>query len=209
MLCFSVSTTTTKSPAVIKQDIRRVLDRMQVQYREIKGGFECIHIPSIDLSSVVPTEGHLVDQGHNNNQQDTNGGIRRSLNKKVSKLSFGMRRERDNDLRHDGASRKESSDNNTDITTAASDDMSFYNGSSNAHTITPHTGVVEEPNTPQKYSPNQKILPPIPRDFAQVPTSPLPPNTPGLGPDLDPFDRPESSSLCVRFEISIVKVSID
>ncbi|KAI6021046.1 hypothetical protein EDC04DRAFT_2869899 [Pisolithus marmoratus] len=41
---FSVSTTTTKSP--------KVLDRMQVQYRETKVGFECIHIPSIAISSL-------------------------------------------------------------------------------------------------------------------------------------------------------------
>ncbi|EEB87227.1 hypothetical protein MPER_15510, partial [Moniliophthora perniciosa FA553] len=46
---FSVATTSTKPPPLIKADIRRVLDRMQVQYREVKGGFECIHIPSIDI----------------------------------------------------------------------------------------------------------------------------------------------------------------
>lgn len=31
-----------------------MLDRMQVQYRETKTGFECIHLPSIDLTSVQP-----------------------------------------------------------------------------------------------------------------------------------------------------------
>jgi serine/threonine protein kinase KIN1/2 len=50
----SVATTSTKPPGNIKKDIRRVLDRMQVQYRETKTGFECIHLPSIDLSSVQP-----------------------------------------------------------------------------------------------------------------------------------------------------------
>jgi hypothetical protein len=47
-----VATTSTKSPPVVKADIRRVLDRMQVLYRVTKTGFDCIHVPSIDLSSI-------------------------------------------------------------------------------------------------------------------------------------------------------------
>jgi hypothetical protein len=46
---FSVATMSTKTPAVLKADIRRVLDRMQVQYRETKTGFDCIHLPVIDI----------------------------------------------------------------------------------------------------------------------------------------------------------------
>jgi hypothetical protein len=37
---------------VLLADIRRVLDRIGIQYRSTKGGFECVHVPSIDLSSV-------------------------------------------------------------------------------------------------------------------------------------------------------------
>ncbi|EDR06003.1 uncharacterized protein LACBIDRAFT_251514 [Laccaria bicolor S238N-H82] len=66
---FSVATTSTKPPPVIKADIRTVLDRMQVQYRENKSGFECIHLPSIDLSSV---EGP-VSRGHGHQQQSSTG----------------------------------------------------------------------------------------------------------------------------------------
>ena len=52
---FSVSTTSTKPPIVIRADIIRVLDQLGVSYKEIKGGFSCIHLPSIDLKSVVDT----------------------------------------------------------------------------------------------------------------------------------------------------------
>jgi serine/threonine protein kinase KIN1/2 len=41
-------------------DIRRVLDRMQVQYRETKTGFDCIHLPSIDISSLQDPHGALA-----------------------------------------------------------------------------------------------------------------------------------------------------
>ncbi|KAI5808983.1 kinase-like domain-containing protein [Peziza echinospora] len=50
---FSVSTTSTKPPLAIRADIIRVLDQLGVSYREIKGGFSCVHRPSIDLKSVV------------------------------------------------------------------------------------------------------------------------------------------------------------
>lgn len=49
---FSVSTTTTKPIAALRNDLVAVLDRLGVQYREVKGGYECAHVPSIDLSSI-------------------------------------------------------------------------------------------------------------------------------------------------------------
>lgn len=50
---FSVSTTSTKSARTLLRDISQVLDRVGIKYRPIRGGFECIHVPSIDLASVV------------------------------------------------------------------------------------------------------------------------------------------------------------
>jgi hypothetical protein len=50
---FSVSTTSTKPPIEIRRDIIRVLTQLGVSYNEIKGGFACVHRPSIDLKSVV------------------------------------------------------------------------------------------------------------------------------------------------------------
>lgn len=85
LFCCSVATTSTKPPGVIKTDIRRVLDRMQVQYREIKGGFECLHMPSIDLASVIADA-----QAHQQHAQESSGS--RRLTRKASKLSFGSRR---------------------------------------------------------------------------------------------------------------------
>lgn len=50
---FSVSTTSTKPVNVIRNDITRVLKQLGVEYTEIKGGFSCRHMPSIDLKKVV------------------------------------------------------------------------------------------------------------------------------------------------------------
>jgi len=64
---FSVSTTSTKPVAAIRLDIIRVLRQLGVEYTEIRGGFSCRHLPSIDLKKVVdmppispqpPTPGH-------------------------------------------------------------------------------------------------------------------------------------------------------
>ncbi|BGP13021.1 Serine/threonine-protein kinase [Rhodosporidiobolus nylandii] len=49
---FSVSTTSTKPIATLRADLVTVLDRLGVQHRAVKNGFECAHSPSIDLSSV-------------------------------------------------------------------------------------------------------------------------------------------------------------
>jgi hypothetical protein len=49
---FSVSTTSGKSVPAIRTDIKRVLKQLNVDYVEIKGGFNCKHAPSIDLNRV-------------------------------------------------------------------------------------------------------------------------------------------------------------
>lgn len=50
---FSVTTTSTKHPSVIRADLIRVLERTGVKWREGKGRFECVHMPSIDMKQVV------------------------------------------------------------------------------------------------------------------------------------------------------------
>ncbi|KAG0171325.1 serine/threonine-protein kinase KIN2 [Apophysomyces sp. BC1034] len=50
---FSVSTTSTKHPSVIRADLIRVLERIGVKWRESKGRFECVHMPSIDMNRVL------------------------------------------------------------------------------------------------------------------------------------------------------------
>lgn len=59
---FSVTTTSTKHPAVIRADLIRVLERIGVKWRESKGRFECVHMPSIDLNKVVLNDDE--DQNH-------------------------------------------------------------------------------------------------------------------------------------------------
>ncbi|KAG8886194.1 serine/threonine-protein kinase KIN2 [Tulasnella sp. 332] len=96
---FSVQTTTTKPPPVIKADIRRVLDRMRIQYREVKGGFECVHLPSIDLSSIAAaagaggnshTNGHIGEgsAGQDSVITPTTSIGKRGVVRKTSRLSF-------------------------------------------------------------------------------------------------------------------------
>jgi serine/threonine protein kinase len=77
---FSVSTTSTKPVSMIRADIVRVLDTLGVDYKEIKGGFSCRHVPSIDLEKVsieppaTPDRSNLPS-GHR--RKISFGGLRR------------------------------------------------------------------------------------------------------------------------------------
>ncbi|TBU46041.1 Pkinase-domain-containing protein [Dichomitus squalens] len=208
---FSVATTSTKPPNVIKADVKRVLDRMQVQYRETKTGFECIHMPSIDVSSLLPAPSAHGKRPSSSSHEDRH----RTLTKKASKRSFGMmskdreREPKDKELpsRPSGAT--------TLSTTASSASSSFFHVSSNAHTTTveaarsstlENLAAPEESTRPQSPA-KGKNLPPIPHDHA--PASPQPPPASPLptGP-VDPnlFEIIGASSLAVRFEVNVVKV---
>ncbi|KAG7440976.1 Pkinase-domain-containing protein [Guyanagaster necrorhizus] len=184
---FSVATTSTKSPSAIKADIRRVLDRMQVQYRETKGGFECLHLPSIDMSSVDPSP--------------KTGEPRPSIVKKASKLSFGVKKkDREPSMETPGRP------SGTTTLTTPSRSSSFLNVSSTGNnTVVPASPSVEievSPPSPPAADVKSKVLPPIPRDFAPGArsASPLP------VAEQDVFETMGNNSLCVRFEINIVKV---
>ncbi|PFH49549.1 hypothetical protein AMATHDRAFT_147502 [Amanita thiersii Skay4041] len=150
---FSVATTSTKSPSMVKADIRRVLDRMQVQYRDTKTGFECIHMPSIDVTSIEnpalrPANQHRHLQSFGSVETGrTTPTHRQSIVKKASKLSFGMKREkgrdRDKDREQQSIVEKEKergenpgrpSGGTTLTTTPSSGSSSFFNVSSN-HTV--------------------------------------------------------------------------
>ena len=49
---FSVATTSTKPVQTMRSDLIRVLDHLGITHDEIKGGFFCVHRPSIALDSV-------------------------------------------------------------------------------------------------------------------------------------------------------------
>ncbi|KAG8724977.1 serine/threonine-protein kinase KIN2 [Ceratobasidium sp. 395] len=69
----SVATTSTKPARITKADVKRVLNRMQVQHRKIRGGFERIHVPSIDLVSIVDSSANT------DNNEGGEGTPRRSV----------------------------------------------------------------------------------------------------------------------------------
>ena len=212
-----MATTTSKPPQVIKADLRKVLDRMQVRYREIKGGFECIHLPSIDLSSVqndALTNSRKHDHHHHTQTETStstsNGGVgsglRRSLTKKASKLSFALKSSKESDRsthtdsspshaadkvparekEKDSASQKSGPINMT--ATMSSGSSSFFDVSSNAHTITPET-VNQNQNQPRDPQHLHTI------DTSRSPSSPLPPaspstpTSPGKTKNLPPIPR--------------------
>lgn len=49
---FSVSTTSSKSPQVIRSDLLRTLDKLGITHKDIKGGYTCLHQPSIEFPTV-------------------------------------------------------------------------------------------------------------------------------------------------------------
>lgn len=189
---------------MIKADIKRVLDRMQVQYRETKGGFECIHLPSIDLSSVQDSpKTPSRHQKRGSSGSNDAGQSRRSMARKTSKLSFGLsnkdrpsieekEKEKDKTEGEKGHERElltRPSGDPTLNTSPSSGSSSFFNLVSNAQSVLADANRSQEPNgatvgtstedtTPRSQSPAKaKILPPIPRDFAATApraTSPAP-----------------------------------
>ncbi|XXG96105.1 Serine/threonine-protein kinase [Hypoxylon texense] len=77
---FSVSTTSTKSVPAIRKDVKRVLKQLGVDYTEIRGGFSCRHMPSIEVKKGTDAAGSPIPAP----------GHRR-------RFSFGIRTERDRD----------------------------------------------------------------------------------------------------------------
>ncbi|KZT01973.1 Pkinase-domain-containing protein [Laetiporus sulphureus 93-53] len=213
---FSVATTSTKPPSVIKADIRRVLDRMQVQYRETRTGFECIHLPSIDVSSVQPPppseRQHRKRGSAGSNETDT---TKRSIVRKTSKMSFGNKSaNKTPEVKEKELPSRPSGTGLSATTSSAS--SSFFHVSSTAHnapvegvrsdTAEPTANQADEPVARAQSISKGKILPPIPRTFASSPPPSCPTPLPTGEVDSDVFESMGASSLAVRFEINIVKV---
>jgi hypothetical protein len=78
---FSVQTTSTKTPLDIRRDVIRVLEQLGVSFKEIKGGFVCVHRPSIDLKSVV--EGGSTE-AEATNMVSTSASHRRKLSQNMN-----------------------------------------------------------------------------------------------------------------------------
>jgi serine/threonine protein kinase KIN1/2 len=58
---FSVATTSTKPVQKMRVDLIRVLDQIGITHEEIKGGFFCVHRPSIALDSVQDSVPHTEE----------------------------------------------------------------------------------------------------------------------------------------------------
>jgi len=226
----SVATTSTKSPGTLKSDIRQVLDRMQVRYRETRSGFDCIHMPSIDLSSFpVEQQTRHRKQGSSGSDEKASTTSRRIM-KRPSKLSFRVRgKDREKDKEKEGRTSAEKekdlpsrpSGATTLTTTPSSESSSFFNVTShpnptadtNTRPETDSTAVTmqapEDVPTPVPSSPPSaaKTLPPIPRDYAGSPPPQHAMHHTGEI-DEDVFESIGANKLAVRFEINIVKVGI-
>ncbi|KAF8542088.1 hypothetical protein BDD12DRAFT_729996 [Trichophaea hybrida] len=107
---FSVQTTSTKPPLEIRKDIIRVLDQLNVSYKEIKGGFVCVHRPSIDLKSVVEDDPQTPEV---TNMVSVSSSHRR-------KLSYGA----NNGSNNQGSSSKQASRRNRADTSYSNSDAS-------------------------------------------------------------------------------------
>ena len=225
----SVATTSTKSPSALKSDIRQVLDRMQIRYRETRTGFDCIHMPSIDLSSFpVEQQTRHRKQGSSGSDERTSI-ISRRVTKRPSKLSFRVRgKDREKKEKEGGTTAEKEKDfpsrpsGATTLTaTPSSESSSFFNVTShnnpaadtNTRSETESTVITvqapEDVPTPVPSSPPSvsKTLPPIPRDYAGSPTPQHAIYHTGEI-DEDVFETIGANKLAVRFEINIVKVGI-
>ena len=226
----SVATTSTKSPSTLRSDIRQVLDRMQIRYRETRTGFDCIHMPSIDLSS-FPAEQQTRHRKHGSSGSDEKTStISRRVTKRPSKLSFRVRgKDREKEKEKEGGTTAEKekdlpsrpSGATTLTATPSSESSSFFNVTShsnpaadtNTRSETDSTAATvqaqEDAPTPIPSSPPSasKTLPPIPRDYAG---SPAPAHAMYHTGELDEdvFESIGANKLAVRFEINVVKVGI-
>ncbi|SGZ50931.1 CIC11C00000000552 [Sungouiella intermedia] len=63
---FSVQTTSTKPLPVIRYNIINVLTKLDVKFQEVKGGFVCVHSPSLAVThssgEVTPTASTIIDE---------------------------------------------------------------------------------------------------------------------------------------------------
>lgn len=152
---------------------------MQVQYREVKGGFECIHLPSIDISSVEPTTPGYRHNHHHHQQTSSGSGEpstpRPTITKKSSKLSFSIRsrsiRDRDTSMEKEREHPGRPSGTTTLTATPSTGSSSFFNVSQN------HTAAEGDAATPTATINGVPTTPSLEVD-APAQTSPMTPITP-------------------------------
>ena len=155
---FSVQTTTTKPRSVLHADLVRVFDRIGLQYRELKGGYECVHLPSLDFSNkAVGLSGQgnaritgddsaaAVSSSSENHQNggnlDATAATLMRPKRKQSRLSF-LGSKKDKQKKSEGASVADSASNgslNNANASVGEDLASKGRSGSRASSITAHT----------------------------------------------------------------------
>jgi len=207
---------------------------MQVQYRESKTGFDCIYLPSIDISSLQDSHGTITTPSpprKHRKQGSAVSGDSKQIVRKALKLPFGTgRKDKDRSggkvsVNGSTPEKKEkekdlpgrplgSGDSPAFDVTRNSSSSSFFIVPSNTATLhadgasaTLHPG----DSSRRSHSPaRSKNSPPIPRDFAGGGAGALRqqqgPPTIGEVVDRVVSESVEQNPLSVRFEINIVKV---
>ena len=61
---FSVQTTSSKPLPVIRYNIINVLSKLGVKFQEVKGGFVCVHTPSVQAESNTSANSTVLDEEH-------------------------------------------------------------------------------------------------------------------------------------------------
>ncbi|GMM48111.1 serine/threonine protein kinase [Pichia kluyveri] len=82
---FSVQTTSTKPLPIIRYDIITVLPQLGVQFVEVKGGFICVHYPSIVDTPRI----QVSHSSSNHNSSNTNNNVLMSPIKTPTKVNSG------------------------------------------------------------------------------------------------------------------------
>ena len=209
---------------------------MQVQYRETKTGFDCIYLPSIDISSVQDPDGTITTPSPRKKHRkqgsavsDDSGGTTKQMVRKVLKLPFGMgRKDKDRgggEASVDGSTPKEKEKDLPDPASGSggsppfsvawgSNSSSFFIVSSN--TATPHADDASatlhlDDSSRRSHSPaRSKNLSPTPRDFdadgAVASQQQQVLPTTEEVDDQEVFVDVRRNTLSVRFEINLVKV---
>jgi hypothetical protein len=184
-------------------------------------------MPSIDLSSISNDHSRQRHQKQGSSgSTEISNPTRRGIVKRASKLSFKMLNRENN--KEGSVHEKEKElpsrpSGGTTLTATPSSGSSFFNVSSNAHTVladsqrsetdtaTPVPTTGEESLTRPVSPSTAKTLPPIPRDYAATPVPPHAASMLGLPAgetDEDLFELIGANKLAVRFEINVVKVRV-
>ncbi|GAA5853398.1 hypothetical protein JCM8547_002439 [Rhodosporidiobolus lusitaniae] len=192
---FSVSTTSTKPIATLRADLVRVLDRLGVQHRDVKNGFECAHVPSIDLSSVGSGGGAGQAAAASTSKQTVRGTIKR----RASKLLLSSK---------DGEKVGSAAPGSPSLGSGGPDESQTSLQASTIAPTIPPSGVGRANESSSSFTPVPLGEPT--NGPSSITTSPTLPSSGRFESSFQPPPGPSraNSELIVRFEITLVKMPL-